>query len=211
MDGLLIDSEKVWREVEVELFNEVGVPLTEQMCTETLGLRTDEVVRYWHHRYPWDKPSQKEVTDRLNDRMVEELSVRDIALPGVQEALEVCEQLDLPLAIASSSPLRLIKAGIKHLGIADRLQAIESAEHEVYGKPHPAVYIKTAEKLGVHPEHCLAFEDSPNGVLAAKAAKMKCIAIPDAIMKGHPNYAIADKVLGSLLEFNTKVFDELNA
>ncbi|HVV66840.1 MAG TPA: hexitol phosphatase HxpB [Candidatus Saccharimonadales bacterium] len=211
MDGLLVDSEPVWREVEVELFNELGVPLNEQNAAETMGLRADEVVQYWYQRYPWQTPSTESVTENLLDRMVEEVSARDIALPGVQKAFEVVEEAGLPAAIASSSPSRLIYAAIHRLAITDRLQVIQSAEHEPYGKPHPGVYIKAAENLGVHPERCLAFEDSPNGALSAKAAKMKCIAIPEEIARGHANFSIADKVLGSLLEFDASVLEELSA
>lgn len=211
MDGLLIDSEPVWREVEIELFNGLGVPLNEQNAAETMGLRADEVVRYWHQRHPWDNPAPEAVTEKLLDRMVEAVSARDIALPGVQEVFGAVEAAGLPAAIASSSPSRLIQAAIHRLAIRDRLQIIQSAEHEPYGKPHPGVYIKTAERLGVQPEQCLAFEDSANGVLSAKAARMKCIAIPEEISRHHPNFHIADKILHSLLEFDEGVLQELSA
>lgn len=201
MDGLLIDSEPNWEDAEIEIFAKVGVPLTREMTKQTMGLRSDEVVRYWHHRFPWGEPSQKAVDEELIKKVVELLKTQEIALPGVHKAIALFEQLKLPMAIASSSPRIVINAAIQNLKIDHKMEVIQSAEHEPYGKPHPGVYITTAEKLGVHPEFCLAFEDSPNGVLAAKAAKMKCIAVPDKKMKGSKVFGIADKVLGSLEEF----------
>lgn len=209
MDGLLIDSEPVWEEVELEIFTRVGVPLTPAMTRQTMGLRSDEVVKYWHNKYPWRTPAQKTVDEELIAAMVHLLSVRDVARPGVNHVVTAIERLGLPMAIASSSPLKLIKAAIHKLGIDHKLQVIQSAEHEPYGKPHPGVYITTAEKLGIHPEFCLAFEDSPNGVLAAKAAKMKCIAVPDEKMRSSPMFVIADAILDSLNDFRPSLLQEL--
>jgi sugar-phosphatase len=77
---------------------------------------------------------------------------------------------------------------------------VQSAEHEPYGKPHPAVYIECARRLGVPPDRCLAIEDSPAGVLAAKAARMTCIAVPAPELRDDNRYCIADARLGSISE-----------
>lgn len=209
MDGLLINSEPVWREVEISLFEELGISLTDEQAAETMGKRADEVVGYWYERFPWETPDPAEVSEELIDRMVGEVAVRDIALPGVPEAFDAAEAAGLPTAIASSSPTRLIRAAIGPLEIEHRLQVIRSAENEPFGKPHPGVYQKTAEQLGVAPTRCLALEDSVNGVRAAKAAGMLCLAIPEEIMRGHRDYHIADKILGSLTEFNEATLVEL--
>ncbi len=209
MDGLLIDSEPVWVEAEIEVFSKVGVPLTPEMTKQTMGLRSDEVVRHWHQRFPWDEPSQKAVDEELIQTMVTLLGANDIARPGVQEIIALFEKLELPMAIASSSPRRLINAAIHKLAIDHKMKVIHSAEHEPYGKPHPGVYISAAEKLGVNPEYCLAFEDSPNGILAAKAAKMKCIAVPDEKMQDSKVFGIADRVLASLRDFTPAILKEL--
>lgn len=209
MDGLLIDSEPVWEEVALEVFNKVGVPLTPEMTKQTMGLRSDEVVKYWHHRYPWDEPSQKAVDDEFISAMVEKLSVQDIARPGVHEVITTVEKLGLPMAIASSSPHRLIKAAMQRLDIEHKMQVVHSAEHEHFGKPHPGVFITTAEKLGIHPEFCLAFEDSPNGVISAKAAKMKCIAVPDEKLSDSKVFVIADRVLDSLESVTSSMIKDL--
>jgi beta-phosphoglucomutase-like phosphatase (HAD superfamily) len=89
----------------------------------------------------------------------------------------------------------VIAAALAPLGVT--LDVIVSAEHERYGKPHPAVILTTAERLGVAPTECVVLEDSVNGVIAAKAARALCIAVPE---HEDPRFAIADRVLRSLNE-----------
>jgi len=94
----------------------------------------------------------------------------------------------VPVALASSSPYAVIEAALDRLGLTEAFRCVYSAEEEPYGKPHPGVYLTAARKLGVAPEACCAIEDSPNGVLAAKAAKMTCVAVPDRMMAGDPRF-----------------------
>ena len=117
----------------------------------------------------------------------------------------------VPVALASSSPLRLIEKLMRHYGIYDQFDLVRSAEFEPYGKPHPAVFITTASKLHINPLRCLVFEDSFNGVLAAKAARMKCVAVPEMRVYNQPRFAIADLKLPSLLEFDAACWEKLNA
>lgn len=210
MDGLLIDSEPLWQEVELDIFLKLGLKLDAKNMLETTGLRTDEVVQYWHQRQPWQSPSQKHVTSEIVQGMVNALSSRQTIMPGVQHALDLVSQLALPMAIASSSARRIIKAALKSNGLSQYFGVIHSAEHEQYGKPHPGVYISTADRLGVKPTLCLSFEDSPNGVLAAKAAKMACIAIPEPHNRNHPAIGIADIVLDSLNQLSPEMLYSLH-
>lgn len=205
MDGLLIDSEPLWQEAELHVFNKVGVPLTPEMTLQTTGLRTDEVVEYWHKKYPWSNPPQKEVSDKIDETVIDLIKSKGTAMAGAKEAVELCKAAGLPIAIASSSSTLLINTVLEKLGIADEVKIIHSAHDEAYGKPHPAVYISTANELGVHPNHCLAFEDSANGVLAAKAAKMKCIAIPEPSLRNDKRFGIADIILHSLHDFTPEM------
>ncbi|HEX5500151.1 MAG TPA: HAD-IA family hydrolase, partial [Thermomicrobiales bacterium] len=87
-------------------------------------------------------------------------------------------------------------------------QVVQSAEHEPYGKPHPGVYIEAARRLGLPPTQCLAFEDSPNGVIAAKAARMACIAVPDPALVGDRRFGAADLILPSLSDFRVEMLRE---
>lgn len=198
MDGLLIDSEPLWRKAEVEVFATVGLHLTEAECEETTGLRIDEVVGYRHGQKPWEDPPQRVIVERIVDRLIELVRERGEPLPGVDHAITRCRADGLRLALASSSPRRIIDATLARLGLADTFEVVASAEDDRYGKPHPAVFLRCAELLGVPPTECLVLEDSLNGVIAAKAARMTCVAVPE---KPDARFAIADRVLGSLQSF----------
>lgn len=208
MDGLLIDSEPLWKEGEILEFNKVGVPLTLEMTPQTTGLRTDEVVEYWYKRHPWSSPSQEEVARKIDSTVIELIRTKGKAKEGVNEVIALCKEAGLPIAIASSSSKVLIRAVLERIGIADKIDIIHSAHDEEYGKPHPAVYISTAKELGIHANHCLAFEDSANGILAAKAAKMKCIAIPEPIERNDKRFGIADIILHSLHDFTPEMLKD---
>lgn len=204
MDGLLIDSEPIWQEAEKLVFGTVGFSLTSEEMRQTMGLKVSEVVEHWYAVRPWSGVSKEYVTSDIVDAVISIIKKRGIAMPGVQHAIGVCRQTGLPLAIASSSFYRIIDTVVDKLGIRSAFSVIHSAEDEPFGKPHPGVYISAAKKLGVNAEYCVAFEDSPNGVVSAKAARMRCIAVPDAFVKNDKRFLIADAVLGSLNELTPK-------
>lgn len=209
MDGLLIDTEPIWRQAEIEVFNSVGLHLTEEQCLETMGVRVAEVVAIWYHRHPWEGPSIQEITDRIESAVVSHVMAEGEAKPGVYSALATVRAAGLPIAIASSSSIRLIQAVVQRLKIGQYIDVASSGDAEPEGKPHPGVYLTTARKLGVAPETCLALEDSPNGVLSAKAAGMTCIAIPDPHLAGDPRMSIADLHLDSLEDLTPQLLSSL--
>lgn len=211
MDGVLIDSEPFWREAEMVVFKQVGVQLTESMCFETMGLRVDEVVNYWYRKQPWDNFAAGELEEQIVDAVIEQIVSSGRAKEGAEQAIAYFKNKGLKIALASSSPYRIIQAVVQRLGISENFDCIYSAEEEEYGKPHPGVYLTTARKLDVSPSECLAIEDSFNGVLAAKAARMKCIAIPEGSMHTDPRFVIADLILNSLLDFNNNVWQQISS
>ncbi|MEM9923729.1 MAG: hexitol phosphatase HxpB [Cyanobacteria bacterium P01_D01_bin.50] len=220
MDGLLIDSEPLWQQAEITIFKQVDIILTHSMCTQTKGLRIDEVVEYWYKKYPWDKLSQLQVQEAIVNKLIELIHTEGKALPGVNDAINYVKAKNVKIALASSSAYKIINAALEKLNIADAFEIIYSAESEPLGKPHPGVYLTTAEKLGVSPQNCLALEDSLNGVLAAKAAQMKCIAIPEmsefhnpkfAISPKGMRFAIADLILESLQQLDDNSWGFLNS
>lgn len=210
MDGLLIDSEPIWREVEVKIFTEVGVPLTKEKAKETMGLRVDEVVEHWFSLYPWEEPTKKEIESKIVKGVIELIKQKGVAQGGVEKIVKFFANKNIPMAIASSSQTEIINAVLEKILIDKYIKVIHSAEHEPYGKPHPGVYITTAKKLNTNPEYCLAFEDSLNGVLAAKTAKMKCVAIPDQDSKDEKGFCIADVVIDSLEDFCFEHLGKIN-
>jgi sugar-phosphatase len=199
MDGVLVDSEPIWRRVEQDVLGPLGVPLDDERCRETMGLRVNEVVAHWYARYPWAGPSVSEVEAAILTGVIAETRAHGAARPGVEHALTLCRALGRRVALASSSYRVVIDAVLDHLGLADAFEVVHSAEHEERGKPDPGVYRTTAARLGVAPAGCTAIEDSPNGVRSAKAAGMACVAIPEA-GTDPARLLDADVVLGSLLD-----------
>ena len=201
MDGVISDTEPLWQQAENEIFGSLGVELTPAMLHSTMGLRCDEVVEKWYAFQPWKGKSQAAVHDEIVDRVIELVIAKAVIFPGVKAVIAEVKAAGLKLALASSSPMRLIEAMTKHFGIYEEFEFLHSAEYEAFGKPHPAVYIHTAQQIGVSPMNCAAIEDSFNGLLAAKAAKMRCILVPDPAHRNDPRWAIADLVLDSLEGF----------
>lgn len=202
MDGVLIDSEPLWKIAEVEAFAKVGLDLSYTDCEETVGLRIDQVVELWYHKVGWTSKTVKEVETDIVDILIREIHKSGKALAGVMETLEKLQESNLKIGLATSSYQRIIDAVAEKLGIAHFFQVMQSAEHEIYGKPHPAVFLTCAEKLGVDPVNCLVIEDSFNGVLAAKAARMKVVAIPEKSHQSDPRLIIADEILESLYDLD---------
>jgi mannitol-1-/sugar-/sorbitol-6-/2-deoxyglucose-6-phosphatase len=204
LDGLLVDSERLWCQAEMRCFGAVGIELDEELCRQTVGMRVDEVVQYWYARQPELFPSAVPPSPLdMADRVMSDVATLLRAVPtkpGAEAAVRFCADRGVRLAIASSSPYSLINAALTGTGLAGLFGVIHSADDEDYGKPHPAVYLSAAAKLGVAPTDCLAIEDSLAGVIAAKAARMRCVAVPEWIPAA-PGFAVADQVLTSLTSF----------
>jgi HAD superfamily hydrolase (TIGR01509 family) len=213
MDGLMIDSEPLWHIAIAECFEKVSVALTHNDLLETTGLRIDEVVEHNYQKHNWDESTlrtRSQVTTDIVDTMERLLTEKaaTIRKPGLDQALAFFKTKHLPMGLASSSPMRLINAALKGLELQDFFQVVVSAEGEKLGKPYPGVYLTAAAQLGVSADKCLALEDSLNGTLAAKAARMKCISIPEAETPSL-GFHIADVQLKSLEEINQEMWTGL--
>jgi mannitol-1-/sugar-/sorbitol-6-/2-deoxyglucose-6-phosphatase len=204
MDGLLIDSEPLWRVAEKEVFGALGLNLTDAMCEETTGLRTDEVVTYWYAQQPWPggRQSFEDVAHEILVRTQELIRVHGVALHGVYDILQLLQHRQLALGLASSSPPVLIDTVVDKLCIRHYFRVLCSAVDEEWGKPHPAVYLTAAKRLGLPPRDCLVFEDSINGMRAAKAAGMITVAVPAGHQYEDERFGEADFKLRSLTDFS---------
>ncbi len=189
----------------------LGVPLAKVGTRQTKGMVVEEVTRYWHERFPWAGPSTDEVAIRVIGTVETLMVERGRLQPGALAALDDCRRRGLLLALASSSHNRYIDLALDHFGLDGRFDVVRSAQDEAFGKPHPAVFLSAAADLGVAPRSCLVLEDAPAGVIAAKAARMSCIAVPDPDERAKPAIALADVVLSSLEELAEPVWAELGA
>jgi mannitol-1-/sugar-/sorbitol-6-/2-deoxyglucose-6-phosphatase len=177
MDGLLIDSEPLWWRAEIKVLQAVGVPLTTEMCWETMGTRVDEMVAHWFELYPWEGPSVAETASAVLEEVRDLILAEGVAMPGAVELVGALKKQGRVLAVASSSPRSLIDAVLATLGLTGSFAALYTADDEAFGKPDPAVYVSAARGLGVEPGQCLVFEDSTAGMIAGKGAGMVVVAV----------------------------------
>ena len=207
MDGLLLDSEILWHRAEKEILGGLGVPFPDGAPRETKGMFVAEVVEFWRARFPWPEPDSSVITNRILQRVGDLVEEVGALLPGAERALDLTAARG-PLALASSTPMALIRRSLDHFGLTDRFASLHSAEDEEWGKPNPAVFLSAAAALGVRPQDCVVFEDSAAGVVAAKAGRMTCVAVPTDEDRPLPAYGLADLVLHSLEELSPDWLDE---
>lgn len=199
MDGLLIDSEPLWERAELDIFATLGGDVSRRNeLPDTVGLRIDQVVRMWYETCPWSGPGQAEVTQRVIARALTLVEQQRPLLPGVEYALQLCRDNGLKIGLASASPLFMLERVLELFNLRDYFDVIASAESLPWSKPHPQVYHDAAAKLGVDPLNCVTLEDSLNGMIATKAARMRSIVIPASTAREDSRWSLADVQLDSL-------------
>ncbi|HIH5625222.1 TPA: hexitol phosphatase HxpB [Kluyvera ascorbata] len=199
MDGLLIDSEPLWDRGEHEVLSELGVDFTRRHeLPDTRGLRIDLVVDLWFGQQPWTGPDRATVVERIISRVISLVEETRPLLPGVREAVALCKAQGLKVGLASASPLYMLEKVLTMFDLRDQFDALASADKLDYSKPHPQVYLNCAAQLGVSPLNCVALEDSVNGMIASKAARMRSIVVPAAESQLDPRFSLADIKLFSL-------------
>lgn len=205
MDGVLIDTEPVWRAAESAVFAGLGIPLSERDVLESTGQPVEELIPVWRQRAPAGGRgatlTDASVAGLIVDRVIAHVKAEGQPMAGVTAAIALFERCGLRLAIASSSPRRLIDAVCDRLGLGG-IDVRCSAMDEARGKPAPDVYLTAARRLGVAPVSCLAVEDSLNGLASARAAGMTCVAVPDPLLAADRRYRDADLVLRSLTDLD---------
>jgi sugar-phosphatase len=209
MDGLLIDSEPLWGEAAVEVFNQYNFQLTPAQYAITTGMRTKEFVEWWFAYHKIDISHNSVAETAILKTVVDKVATKAKPMPGVEHIFNFFIERNFKIGLATSSGWPLINVVVDKLGIRNHLQAIASAEDLPYGKPHPQVYLNCAEALGTHPTRCICFEDSFNGLIAAKAARMKCVVVPAPHDRKNEKFNAADLKISSLANFNTLLMQSL--
>jgi sugar-phosphatase len=205
MDGLLIDSEPLWDQAELDVLASIGVDISRRSeLPDTLGLRIDLVVELWYAQQPWNGPTREEVTNRVITRAITLVEEKRPILPGVREAIALCKAQGLKVGLASASPLHMLERVLEMFDLRAEFDAIASAEHLPYSKPHPQVYLDAAAKLGVDPLCCVTLEDSVNGMIATKAARMRSIVVPAEENRDDECWCLANAKLPSLVELRAE-------
>ena len=209
LDGVIVDSEQVWDAAREALARERGGRWHEKAQQDMMGMSSVEWSRYMHDVIGLKDPPEEisaEVVRRLEATYRDELPLIDGASEAVARLAE-----RWPLGVASSSNRPIIDL-VLDLGGLDRFfRATASSEEVPRGKPSPDVYLEVARRLGSDPEKTAAIEDSHNGIMSAKAAGMRVIAIPnERFPPGEEALAEADVVLGSISELTPAVVEGLD-
>jgi sugar-phosphatase len=209
MDGLLIDSEPLWNEAAAEIFSQYNIQLTPAQYATTTGLRTREFIQWWftYFNIPLDNISK--VENDLIDLVIALVKQKGRPMGGVAHIFEFFAARNFKIGLASSSPFRLIDVVVDQLQIDRYLQVKTSAFSLEYAKPHPEVYLNCAHELHALPTECICFEDSFYGVISVKAARMKCVAVPDHSDSKNPKWHAADLRISSLQNFNDLLLQTL--
>lgn len=207
MDGVLVNSEPLWRKAMIKGFTELGINFTEDDCRKTTGKRFNDVVAYWINFHGLHHLKALELENRIVDYLIAHIENEGEAMPGAPELLDYCKSNHLKIGLATSSSQRIINIVLKKLNIASSFHTITSAEHLAHGKPHPEVFLACAAGLGVPPERCLVIEDSLNGVIAALAASMRVVAVPDFEHRHDQRFCVAQHTCPDLKSVTTIIYN----
>lgn len=198
MDGLLIDSEPTWKRVEQQALKEaLGLELSLTDLKRFTGRATRDFVRLIAQHHPHLNVDQPALMQLILDMMAQQI-VDAPLLPGAEELIGYLQQQEIPMAIASSTPRRLIESVVTRHQLP--IEIITSGAEVAASKPHPEVFLQAAQRLGADPFECWVFEDSLNGVIAARAASMRVVAVPAADYAPMEHFSIATRVDASLHE-----------
>ncbi len=202
MDGLLIDSEPLWEEAGKETLSRFNVSLTPAQYHSSTGLGTSTWIEHWFTHFKIDRSYAPEAAASIVQRAIEKIEAKAQPLPGVEHIIQFFKDRKFKIGMASSSPMSLINIVANKLKIDHLVMAKTSAEHLAFSKPHPQVFLNCAELLQSAPTECICFEDSFNGMIAAKAARMKCVVVPAYAHQQEARWSAADLKLSSLQNFN---------
>lgn len=205
MDGLLFDTEMVYYEATQMVADQMGFPYDKEFYLRFLGVSDEEVWANYHEIFA---EYGRETVQRFIDESFQETLTRfasgNVQLkPGVMELLDFLEEQDIPKVVASSNQRKVIELLLEKNNLLTRFDMIVSAENVKLAKPDPEIFLLAQQKLGTTKENTLILEDSQNGILAAEAAEIPVIMVPDLL---EPSAELADKtvaVVSSLHEIPT--------
>lgn len=203
MDGVIIDSEPLWEKSESIMLKQKGFTGNESYRKEyrkkIMGLSQKDSVKLLKETFGLDESPEEILHTRLE--ILLELYEKELRLSdGIPELLKILSgEKHIKTALASGSPMRVIEFVLRKFSLSDTFRIKVSGDCVERGKPHPDIYLETARRLGVSPGECVAIEDSINGIVSAKDAGMRCIAVPDPRIAAE-NYPRADIFRKSISE-----------
>jgi HAD superfamily hydrolase (TIGR01509 family) len=203
LDGVLLDSESAWLAVKRDVVDEWGGRWKEEATRAMLGMSAPEWSAYMRDDLGVERAAE-EIDAEVVKRLLVGYRARLPLLPGAAESVERLAAR-WPLGLASSSNLEVIEVVMKDGGLGRHFRTWVSSEEVARGKPAPDVFLEAARRMEVDPRACAAVEDSHNGILAADAAGMAVLALPNhEFPPGDDALAHAARVLGSLDELTVE-------
>jgi beta-phosphoglucomutase-like phosphatase (HAD superfamily) len=200
LDGVLADSEPWWNQIDASLLAEYGVTYRGEHHRNVLGVSYRLAIEFYKKAFNLSVPTDEMIRQR-GQIAIEFFAKRIGLFPSTKRVLEELAQINLHLAVATSSVSASARPFLDRHELTSFFEAIVTGDEVERGKPHPDIYLRAAERLGVTTEACLVVEDALSGIAAAKAAKMRVAAIPDSRFVEPRDYEkAADYVLSSLSE-----------
>jgi HAD superfamily hydrolase (TIGR01509 family) len=197
MDGLLLDTETLWHEAEVELFRRHGGEFTWDDKMAVIGTSYAFTADYFAERLGRPRSEGPALVAEMVAGMHERVRRAVDARPGAVELVERLRETDVRLGLASNSPRVLVDDALRSAGLTDAFDVIVTSDDVASAKPAPDMYLLACERLGVPPHDALALEDSASGVAAAKAAGLSVVGVPQF---AETDVSAADRVVDSLEE-----------
>jgi len=176
MDGVLVDSAPFHFEAWKKIWEEKGIPFSFEDFKKIFGMRNDAIIRY----FLGENVSLEEIEEigRRKEEYFRSMAKGRISpQEGLVELLEALREEGFKHAVASSGPRENVEFVVKELGILSFFEVLIAGEDVSHSKPHPEIFLKASERLGIPPARCIVVEDSPAGIEGAKRAGMKCIAV----------------------------------
>ncbi len=207
MDGVLVNSEPHHVKIEKQMFHDLGLNITPEEHSEYMGTASDEMWQSIIERHSLSR-SAGEMLEMGNRRVISYfLSLNELnPMPGLVPVLDKLQELKLPLAVASSSSAEVVDLVLNKSGLKSYFTVVVSGQMVKKSKPEPDIFLKAAAQMKVEPVHCLVLEDSPNGIRAAKAAGMFCVAWSGEGFN-HQDQSEADAVITDFEELMKYVYN----
>lgn len=200
-DGVLLETEMPRYLSWKSIFHDFGFSLTIEQWQQGVGTGpTAFDPAALLHTLTGEKV-KPEISQLTADQLALKLVKEQPTLPGVREFISAARDAGLKLAVASSSNRDWVVGNLERIGLYSLLEAVCTAEDVDLVKPDPALYLLALEQLSLSASDCVAFEDSTNGILAAKRAQLKCIAIPNPVT-ANMDFSGADKIVASFMDVN---------
>ncbi|MEE0913298.1 MAG: HAD family phosphatase [Ruminococcus sp.] len=200
MDGLMFDSERLVYENWQKIMDEEGYDYNLDIFKKTIGLRTDEAEQYYISLYG-ENFDYAPLKQRSRELFFSRIATEGVPIKkGLFELLDFLKENNIKIALATSTSTDSATKMIKTAGVYDYFDALVCGDDVTNGKPHPEVFLKAAEKLGLKPVDCIAYEDSINGIKSAHSAEMTTVMVPDYLQPTDEIKPMIDCLCDDLLQ-----------